>query len=151
MQCWRVHRGRRDYYGYDIIGPFAWVTNPDGSWRVAAAPSEVTGDDDGTGAGTARVRTKVALKVKTRTRRPDLLVGRVAADRGCASSRAISLVGKQHKSVKRIQTTHQGHFTIVLTNAVTAKLNRKALVNVVKKEKGSVTCLPAKSRRVRVK
>lgn len=136
---------------YDMVGPVVWVTNPDGSWRVVAAPPEVTGDDEpGDGAGGAKVSTKVALKAKSRRGKPDLLVGRLTADRGCASSRTVTLVGKSGKSAKGTRSTHQGRFTIVLTNRVLAKLDRKARVGVVRMEKGQITCLAAKSKRVRI-
>lgn len=141
----------RDAEGsFETLGPVVWVADSGGDWRVTAASAEVYPNLTTSGSST-RVSATVFLRGRPTPRKPTKFVGKVAAERGCARARSVSLIGRSGRPVKRLTTDRRGRFTIKLTPQVRGKLGANTRVRVAKKQKNEVICLPAKSRKVRVR
>jgi hypothetical protein len=127
-----------------------WVADTDGDWRLTAASAAVY-PELATGVSSSTVRTTVSLRARPGVGRPTRLVGKVAAVRGCARAREVTLVGRDGRAAKRLTSNRRGRFVIRLTDIVRRKLATKARVSVSKASRSGVTCLSARSVRVRVR
>ena len=136
--------------GYDTLGPVVWVSDTDGAWRLTAASVAVY-PELATTLSSSSVRTTVSLAGRPGAGRPTRLVGKVTAARGCARARDVTLVGRNGRAAKRVVTSRRGRFVIRLTDRVRSRLAPKARVKVSRTTRGGISCLAARSVKVRVR